>query len=145
MIRFILRRLFYGLLVLWGVVTIIFFLFNVLPGDPARMLLGQRSDVSSVEAITKDLGLDKPLGLQYIKFLNDLSPISFHNFNKDNSYWYYKSSDYGKSVQLIPISDIDFFSRNSQLDWMSIFDEVLKTKNEIVFEYDCFCNCDIVY
>ncbi len=105
MIRFILRRLFYGLLVLWGVVTIIFFLFNVLPGDPARMLLGQRSDVSSVEAITKDLGLDKPLGVQYIKFLNDLSPISFHNFSKDDGYWYYNESDYGKSFQIAPISD----------------------------------------
>jgi len=105
MIRFILRRLFYGFLVLWGVVTIIFFLFNVLPGDPARMLLGQRSDVSSVEAITKDLGLDKPVGLQYIKFLNDLSPISFHDFSKDDGYWYYNSSDYGSCVHLIPISD----------------------------------------
>jgi len=69
------------------------------------MLLGQRSDVSSVEAITKDLGLDKPLGLQYIKFLNDLSPISFHNFSKDDGYWYFNSSDYGGRVQLIPISD----------------------------------------
>jgi len=104
MIKFILRRLFYGLLVLWGVVTIIFFLFNVLPGDPARMLLGQRSDVSSVEAITKDLGLDKPLGVQYINFLNDLSPISFHNFDDTDSYLYFDKLDYGGSVKLIPIS-----------------------------------------
>ncbi len=105
MIRFIVRRLLYGFLVLWGVVTIIFFLFNVLPGDPARMLLGQRSDVSSVEAITKDLGLDKPLAVQYINFLNDLSPVSFHNFKDDNSYWYFSESDYGGVVKLIPISE----------------------------------------
>jgi len=76
MIRYIIRRLIYGLLVLWGVVTVIFFLFIILPGDPARMLLGQRSDISSVEAITKDLGLDQPVAVQYFKFLNDLSPIS---------------------------------------------------------------------
>jgi len=104
MIQFILRRLFYGFLVLWGVVTIIFFLFNVLPGDPARMLLGQRSDVSSVEAITKDLGLDKPLAIQYFKFLNDLSPISFHNFEDSDSYWYFNKLDYGGALKLIPFS-----------------------------------------
>ncbi len=104
MIRFVFRRLFYGLLVLWGVITVIFFLFNILPGDPARMLLGQRSDVSSVEAITKDLGLDKPLTGQYFNFLNDLSPVSFHNFDDPDSYWYFNNSDYGGVVKLIPIS-----------------------------------------
>ena len=105
MISFILRRLFYGFLVLWGVVTIIFFLFNILPGDPARMLLGQRSDVSSVEAITKDLGLDKPISIQYINFVNDLSPISFHNFVNKSSYWYFDEFDYGNSFKLMPILD----------------------------------------
>ena len=44
MFKFILKRLLYGLLVLLGVVVVIFFLFNVLPGDPARMMLGQRAD-----------------------------------------------------------------------------------------------------
>jgi peptide/nickel transport system permease protein len=91
--------------VLWGVITVIFFLFNILPGDPARMLLGQRSDISSVEAITKDLGLDKPLTGQYFNFLNDLSPISFHNFDDPNSYWYFNAADYGGVVKLIPISE----------------------------------------
>jgi len=43
MVNFILKRLLYGLLVLFGVVTIIFLLFNVLPGDPARMMLGATS------------------------------------------------------------------------------------------------------
>ncbi|MBN1197990.1 MAG: hypothetical protein JXA23_01470, partial [Bacteroidales bacterium] len=61
MFRFILKRLLYGLLVLLGVILIIFFLFNILPGDPARMMLGQRADQASVEAINKDLGLDRSL------------------------------------------------------------------------------------
>ncbi len=107
MIRFIVRRLFYGFLVLWGVVTVIFFLFNILPGDPARMLLGQRSDISSVEAITKDLGLDKPIASQYFKYLNDLSPLSFHNFENSESYWYYNVQDYGGFVRLASISHTD--------------------------------------
>ena len=79
MIQYILKRLIYGILVLWGVITIVFFLFNILPGDAAQMLMGQRSDVSSVEAIKKELGLDKPLTIQYLNFLNDISVISFHN------------------------------------------------------------------
>jgi len=75
MIRYILRRLLYGFYVLLGVITVVFLLFNVLPGDPARMMLGQRADIASVEAINRDLGLDKPLTLQYLNFLNDLSPV----------------------------------------------------------------------
>lgn len=79
MIRYLIKRLAYGLLVIWGVATVIFLLFNILPGDPARMLLGQRADISSVEAIKKDLGLDKPPLMQYFHYLNDLSPVSIHN------------------------------------------------------------------
>ena len=71
MLKFILKRLLYGALVLFGVITVIFLLFNVLPGDPARMMLGQRADMASIEAINKDLGRDKPMFIQYLLFLND--------------------------------------------------------------------------
>ncbi len=105
MIRFISGGLFYGFLVLWGVVSVSFFLFNLLPGDPARMLLGQRSDVSSVEAITRELGLDKPLVTQYAKFLNDLSPISYHNYTNSKNYWYIDELKYGGSLKIIPVGE----------------------------------------
>ncbi len=88
MTLFIVRRLVYGILVLWGVVTVIFVLFNILPGDASRMLLGQRADISSVAAIKKELGLDRPLSIQYLNFLNDLSPISVHNTQDSGSFWY---------------------------------------------------------
>lgn len=94
MTRFILRRLGYGILVLFGVVTIVFFLFNILPGDPARMMLGQRADISSVEAIRKDLGLNKPLHIQYFKYLNDLSPVSWHNHTDEEHYFYLDKDKY---------------------------------------------------
>ncbi len=94
----------YGILVLWGVVTVVFLLFNILPGDPARMLLGQRSDVSSVEAIEKDLGLDRSPVMQYIKFLNDLSPLSIHNTDNADSYFYYDNTDYGDGISIVDIS-----------------------------------------
>ncbi len=94
MIKFIIRRLYYGFFVLLGVIALVFFLFNILPGDPARMMLGQRADISSVQAINKELGLDKPKHLQLLHFVNDLSPISFHSNNPDNSYWYADSTKY---------------------------------------------------
>lgn len=94
MYRFILKRLFYGLLVMFGVITVVFILFNILPGDPARMMLGQRADISSVEAINRDLGRDKPLWAQYFNYLNDLSPVSIHNTCDPSSYWYLDSMKY---------------------------------------------------
>lgn len=95
MIRKALQRTFYGILVVWGVVTIVFFLFNILPGDPARMLLGQRSDLRSVEMVRAELGLDRPLYLQYLRYLNDLSPLSLYNTADTDSYFYYSSEKYG--------------------------------------------------
>ncbi|HNW98834.1 MAG TPA: ABC transporter permease [Bacteroidales bacterium] len=103
MSRFILKRLFYGFLVIFGVVTIIFFLFNILPGDPARMMLGQRADISSIEAINKDLGRDKPVGIQYMNYMNDLSPLSVHNINNPADYWYLDTSKYS-AIRLFKIS-----------------------------------------
>lgn len=94
MIRFIVRRLWYGGLVLVGVVTVIFFLFTVLPGDPARMMLGQRADIASVEAIQRELGLDRPVGVQYLNYLNDLSPVSLHRTEHATSLFYLDAGKY---------------------------------------------------
>ena len=82
---FLLKRLGNGLLVLLGVVSLVFLLFNVLPGDAAQMTLGQRSDIRSLEAVTKELGLDKPLHQQFLLYLNDLSPVSRHDNSPENS------------------------------------------------------------
>ena len=87
MIQFILKRTLYGTLVLGGVITVIFFLFNVLPGDPARMMLGQRADEESIKAIYKDLGLDQPLSTQFGMYLNDLMPVSTHSKNPDDLFY----------------------------------------------------------
>lgn len=76
------RKLLYGLAVLWGVATLVFFLFNILPGDPAQMMLGQRADKESVDAIREELGLNQSLGKQYVDYLNDLVPISFYDISK---------------------------------------------------------------
>ncbi|MFB9054981.1 ABC transporter permease [Formosa undariae] len=81
MIHYILNKLFYALLTLFGVVTVIFFLFNVLPGDPAQMMLGQNEDSEQLAIIKHKYGFDKPLNVQYGYYLNDLSLVSFHSTN----------------------------------------------------------------
>lgn len=105
MLRYTLKRLFYGFLVLLGVITLIFVLFNTLPGDPARMILGQRADLASVEAINRDLGRDKPLTVQYFNFLNDISPVSVHNCADAGSYWFLDPDKYTSAIPLLNIGN----------------------------------------
>jgi peptide/nickel transport system permease protein len=101
MLRFILKRIYYGVFVLFGVITLVFFLFNILPGDPARMMLGQRADISSVEAINRELGRNQPVYIQYLGFLNDLSPLSYHNTGAESGIWYPDSSKYAPYLTLV--------------------------------------------
>ena len=103
MVQFIIKRLFYGFLVLIGVITVVFLLFNVLPVDQARMMLGQRADKESVDIINKDLGRDKPLFTQFIMYLNDLSPLSIHNATDKNSSIYLDCKKYSYQ-KLFPVS-----------------------------------------
>lgn len=80
---FITKRLLYGLLVMWGVATVVFFLFQVLPADPARMMLDQREDADLLENIRAKYGFDRPITEQYCLYLNDLLPLSFHHLHLD--------------------------------------------------------------
>jgi peptide/nickel transport system permease protein len=95
-LHFLARRFRYSLLVLLGVVTVVFFLFNVLPGDPARLTIGQRSDLSTLANVRRELNLDKPLFTRYLLYLNDISPIGFHK--RDSV----EGVKYGY-IQLIPL------------------------------------------
>lgn len=78
MLRYITRRLLYGLLVMLGVVVVVFFLFQGF-GDPSRLVMGQRADASTQENIRRELYLDKPLWKQFVLYLNDVSPIAIHS------------------------------------------------------------------
>ncbi|MCW3070212.1 MAG: transporter permease [Bacteroidetes bacterium] len=104
MAKFIIKRLIYGFLVLLGVITVVFLLFNVLPGDPARMMLGQRADQASIDAINKDLGRDKSLTTQFIMYLNDLSPLSVHDPVDKDHYLYLNPDKYSSYTKLFPVS-----------------------------------------
>jgi peptide/nickel transport system permease protein len=87
LLRYIANKIGYSILVLFGVATAVFFLFSVLPGDPARMMLDQREDSEQLAAIKKKYGFDQPVPKQYLYYLNDISPISVHSRNED-SYTY---------------------------------------------------------
>ena len=85
MLTFIIRKLLYGILVLWGVVSFVFLIFSVKPGDPARMIGGQHATEEVIAAINKDLGLDLPLYKQYLFYINDILPVSILEKNNKDS------------------------------------------------------------
>jgi len=78
MLRFIAKKLFYGLLVLAGVVVVVFFLFQGF-GDPSRLVMGQSGDSTTQSNIRKELYLDQPKWKQFFLYLNDVSPLCFHS------------------------------------------------------------------
>lgn len=72
------KKLLYGLLVLVGVVVVVFFLFQGF-GDPARLVLGQAGDSTTIKNIRKELALDQPKWKQFVLYLNDVSPVAVHS------------------------------------------------------------------
>ncbi|MDW7693051.1 ABC transporter permease [Flammeovirgaceae bacterium SG7u.111] len=103
MLKYILKRIGYGMLLMLGVVHAVFFLYHALPGDPVSLMAGQRSDPEMREAIRKDLGLDLPLQKQLLNYLNDLSVISFHKDTEENQvkYEYYCLFEIGETATVI--------------------------------------------
>ncbi|MFA6472433.1 MAG: ABC transporter permease, partial [Candidatus Latescibacterota bacterium] len=72
MTSYILRRLFLTIPILWGVATIVFALMFIVPGDPARMLMGQHGDEQTLAQLRHEMGLDRPVYVQYVRYLGKL-------------------------------------------------------------------------
>lgn len=72
MVKYIIKRLLNGLIVLLGVVTITFFITRVVPSDVAGKWAGERATEEQRKQAIAELGLDKPLVTQYVKYLKDL-------------------------------------------------------------------------
>lgn len=68
------------------------------------MVLGQRTDKASLENVKKDLGLDRSLWMQYFKYLDDLSPVSVHNYADSKSYFYLDKDKYSNYYELVKVS-----------------------------------------
>ncbi|MDQ5818292.1 MAG: ABC transporter permease [Actinomycetota bacterium] len=71
MVEFIGRRILQIIPVLLGVSIIVFFMVRAIPGDPAQILLGQTATQEQVQTMRAQMGLDKPVPVQYVLFLRD--------------------------------------------------------------------------
>lgn len=84
MLKYIVRKCLYGLLVLLGVIVLVFFLFQGF-GDPSRLVMGQTGDSTTQANIKKELYLINEKGepiskfKQFLYYLNDVSPLCFHS------------------------------------------------------------------
>ena len=131
MIQFIGNKFFYGILTLLGVVTVVFLLFNVLPGDPARMMLDQREDSEQLERIQKKYGFNKPLTTQYFYYLNDVSPLSIHS-NSEDDFTFLKKGKYSY-IKLFSVGEISlvlkypYLRESFQKNGKKVSDVILET------------------
>ncbi len=72
MLPFLIKRLAFGLLVLFSLSIFVFVLFFVAPGDPARIIAGDKATPEILNQIRANLGLDQPIYVQYLKFIGQL-------------------------------------------------------------------------
>lgn len=79
------KKLAYGFLVLLGVVSAVFFIFAIAPGDPVENLVSENASAELKENIRKKLDLDLPLGERYVVYVNDISPLSLYDLSPDNA------------------------------------------------------------
>jgi peptide/nickel transport system permease protein len=77
MLRFVVRRLLLLIPILIGLSLLVFFWLRALPGTPATSLLGERATPESIAAINKQLGLDKPVYVQYFDYLGSVVRLEF--------------------------------------------------------------------
>ena len=104
MIKYVLKKIAYGILVLLGVITVVFCIYNIKPGDPASMSGGQNTNKDIIENFNKEWGLDQPILKRYFHFVNDLSPVSVYNHTTENSFIYYEQERYN-GFKLFSISE----------------------------------------
>ena len=81
MLHLLIKQIFYGILVLAGVVVIVFFIFQAF-ADPARLVAGQTGDKKTMDNIRKELYLDQPKWKQFLLYVNDVSPVSIDTKKK---------------------------------------------------------------
>jgi peptide/nickel transport system permease protein len=72
-IRFLLRRILWGIAIVWFVATLVFGLFFVAPRDVARLIAGRQASDKTIQLVRQRLGLDQPITVQYVRFLGRLA------------------------------------------------------------------------
>jgi peptide/nickel transport system permease protein len=72
MLSYTIKRLLMVIPVLLGMTIIVFFIVHAIPGDPAQVMLGQQASKEAIEQLTKQLGLDRPLHIQYVEYIKNI-------------------------------------------------------------------------
>ena len=70
--KYLIKRLFYGVFVLIGLSILMFLLVRVMPGDPLRLVLGPMATDKQVEILKHQMGLDRPIYIQYVKYIKSI-------------------------------------------------------------------------
>jgi peptide/nickel transport system permease protein len=83
--KWLIKRLLYSLCIMALVVSLVLSIIYLAPVDPARLTFGQRADNKTIAARRQQLGLDKPLPVQLLMYLRDLSPIDCIKPNEERS------------------------------------------------------------
>ncbi|MDX5474673.1 MAG: ABC transporter permease [Bacillaceae bacterium] len=71
MFIYIIRRLLQTIPVMFGVTLAVFLMMHLIPGDPAQIMAGEQADPAQVEQMRKNLGLDDPLHVQYLRYVSN--------------------------------------------------------------------------
>ncbi len=77
MIRYLARKFLHAVLVVFGVMTLVFIILRLLPGDPAYVLAGPIATQEEVDVVRKALGIDRPIYIQYAYFLRQIATFDF--------------------------------------------------------------------
>lgn len=132
MVRFLVLRITSAFIQVFLVTAIVFGLIHMIPGDPVMVILGSEStpDPAVVEAVRTQLGLDKPILVQYVDWIKDLSHLDLGtSFSNGKPVWDEISKRFPRSIELISfamiisifagilLGIISALKRNSAADW----------------------------
>ena len=127
--NYLISRILQGFFSLFGVASLVFFMFTILPGDPAEMMLDKNQTSEQIEILKNKYGFNLPLLDQYFFYLNDLSPLSFHS-NIKNEFSYYNKELYGG------ISLFEFLEKGYCFK-ISISKDILSKKESKFLQFLC--------
>ena len=129
MLLYLVKRIFLGVLIVIMAVTLLFCMIHLVPGDPARIILGPRATPEMIADISLRMGLDQPLPIQILKFFGNIlrgdlgmdvitnRPVATIVFGQlPYTLWLIFSAIIGAMIIGIPLGCYSAFHRNSMAD-----------------------------
>ncbi len=134
MTQYIIRRFLQMIPIAFGILTLVFSLIHLIPGDPARQIAGENAREEDVQAVRKALGLDQPLWAQYVSYLSHVVRGDFgRSFQTNEPVSKQIAQRYPATIQLafgsmfvallvaFPLGVISAIYRNSWIDNLARF------------------------